>query len=665
LSPEQVASRAFPISFRGFDQSEVRSFLAAVAEELRAAVQAGERAAAGVIAAAEERAADLLGEAQDEARRIRATVESERERAFADGAARAEELVGDAERVRSAAETVGAAEAERLVAEARAVRERILGDLARRRATLREQVEQLHAARERLLGALAGLRSQVDEAAEQMRGALPEAKVAADAAARRVAAEPLPTTVELEQEIEAFRAAGLELTPTPTPVPDEEAPEAETAAEPAAAAPGDASQNGTHQPAAEEAAPEESGGTTERRSTTVRVFRTRRDPTPALGLAEPELHAVEPAAPFEEVRLVAASDAEAEAEAAHVAQEGEEEGEAAPLGAAAEAGVDVETDEPLDDPDAEAPALSPPEALVAPLEADIAPTDLDVVHAPPPSEAIDELFARLKAGRRERTAAAEVVLAPATGAPRAPDTAATEPEPTDATGVAAEATGDSAAELADATVLARRDAAIVPFLEALAKRLKRQLADEQNAVLDGLRRGESRIFDLADPDDHAAAWSLAAAHDLAAAANAGARFDGGDTAGPISGAEVATVAEQLADLFARPLRAKVLEALDAAEGDQSAAAAAVRSIYRERRGRRLEEAAEHAVLGAFSTGIQTAAPVGVEFRWVVDDGPTSCPDCDDNALAGAVSAGSPFPTGHVRPPAHPGCRCLLVRHRAR
>ena len=25
-----------------------------------------------------------------------------------------------------------------------------------------------------------------------------------------------------------------------------------------------------------------------------------------------------------------------------------------------------------------------------------------------------------------------------------------------------------------------------------------------------------------------------------------------------------------------------------------------------------------------------------------------------------IPAGEPFPTGHLRPPAHPGCRCLLV-----
>jgi hypothetical protein len=37
-----------------------------------------------------------------------------------------------------------------------------------------------------------------------------------------------------------------------------------------------------------------------------------------------------------------------------------------------------------------------------------------------------------------------------------------------------------------------------------------------------------------------------------------------------------------------------------------------------------------------------------------------CPDADDNALAGPVAKGTPFPTGDRCSPAHPGCRCLVV-----
>jgi hypothetical protein len=46
-------------------------------------------------------------------------------------------------------------------------------------------------------------------------------------------------------------------------------------------------------------------------------------------------------------------------------------------------------------------------------------------------------------------------------------------------------------------------------------------------------------------------------------------------------------------------------------------------------------------------------------RWVVTTS-TGCSDCEDNALAGAVSGTEIFPTGHAHPPAHSGCRCLIA-----
>jgi hypothetical protein len=47
-------------------------------------------------------------------------------------------------------------------------------------------------------------------------------------------------------------------------------------------------------------------------------------------------------------------------------------------------------------------------------------------------------------------------------------------------------------------------------------------------------------------------------------------------------------------------------------------------------------------------------------RWVVAGGDDPSPDCDDNALAGSVARGEPFPTGHPVPPLHATCRCMVV-----
>ena len=49
----------------------------------------------------------------------------------------------------------------------------------------------------------------LDEANDELRTSLTSAKIAADSAARRVEAEPMPSQGELEREIDAARDAGL------------------------------------------------------------------------------------------------------------------------------------------------------------------------------------------------------------------------------------------------------------------------------------------------------------------------------------------------------------------------------------------------------------------------------------------------------------------------
>ncbi len=73
----------------------------------------------------------------------------------------------------------------------------------------------------------------------------------------------------------------------------------------------------------------------------------------------------------------------------------------------------------------------------------------------------------------------------------------------------------------------------------------------------------------------------------------------------------------------------------------------------------VERLSRHYAMAAFARGAYDAYGEGATLRWVVDD-ETPCPDCDDNELAGAVSKGEAYPTGQPHPPAHPGCRCLLL-----
>ena len=86
----------------------------------------------------------------------------------------------------------------------------------------------------------------------------------------------------------------------------------------------------------------------------------------------------------------------------------------------------------------------------------------------------------------------------------------------------------------------------------------------------------------------------------------------------------------------------------------------IRACYREWRSQRLADVVADAVLAAFSEGLFDALPADGGLRWLVDQGDSPCSDCGDNALAGSVAKGSEFPTGHVVPPAHVGCRCIVL-----
>jgi hypothetical protein len=122
---------------------------------------------------------------------------------------------------------------------------------------------------------------------------------------------------------------------------------------------------------------------------------------------------------------------------------------------------------------------------------------------------------------------------------------------------------------------------------------------------------------------------------------------------------VGDVAEAFAAELVRQLRGRLEAAFDDG-GDEQEISDRIRACYREWKTQRIADTASHHLLVAFNRGVAAAAAADGAGRWVVDDGGTPCPDCDDNALAGSVPAGEAFPTGDAAPPAHPGCRCLVV-----
>ncbi len=169
---------------------------------------------------------------------------------------------------------------------------------------------------------------------------------------------------------------------------------------------------------------------------------------------------------------------------------------------------------------------------------------------------------------------------------------------------------------------------------------------------------------LPSPSDHVATYVEAARDDLTAAAEAGADFaEGSPPAGGVRGDDLAA---DLADELTGRLRTRLercfvdAEAGDGDGGDEEELTNRIRACYREWKTTQITEVARHVVLAAFNRGQYDALPAGSLLQWVIDDSGQPCPDAEDNALAGAVGKGDPFPTGHCRPPAHPGCRCLVV-----
>jgi hypothetical protein len=200
--------------------------------------------------------------------------------------------------------------------------------------------------------------------------------------------------------------------------------------------------------------------------------------------------------------------------------------------------------------------------------------------------------------------------------------------------------------------------------EHLTRRIKRALQDEQNLVLDRLRSVRGMLnadSALGSEADHLASYVTIVEPALADAARAGAAVAGKPQEVPAH--LVATVANDLALELVLPLRRRLDERLHEAAAvgdDQITASDRVSSAYREVKTQRAGRLAEDWLAAAWAVGVHAATPAGTAGTWASDPDHPCCTDCDDNGLAGGVPAGSAFPTGHLHPPAHPGCRCVVI-----
>jgi hypothetical protein len=241
--------------------------------------------------------------------------------------------------------------------------------------------------------------------------------------------------------------------------------------------------------------------------------------------------------------------------------------------------------------------------------------------------------------------------------------------------VAAAAVGVVATELdeamADETVeptpFEQRDADLTPLIVGAARKLKRVLADEQNEVLEALRRNEPvRTLDALLPSvsDHVARYSDAISDDLIAAAHAGAAMVAPTGSGPLRKAETTAATDAadavLGEWLVVPLRERLERCVLDGDGDNAGIGKRVRAVYREWKTQHIDEQLDDVIRTAHGRGVLAAIGKGTDVVWVCDDTRHGCSDCDDNSLAGSIKAGEAFPTGHLCAPAHIGCRCILL-----
>ena len=303
------------------------------------------------------------------------------------------------------------------------------------------------------------------------------------------------------------------------------------------------------------------------------------------------------------------------------------------------------------------------------------------------AEAVDELFAKLRAAstettkaeqkprqRRDRSAGHADNSAPIAAQPEHAAGAGAEVQPGHADAPrGVEATEDSFAS-ARVAVLRERDAALDQPREELVHELKRALRVEQNELLDrlrSLRRGTNPV-EVLSIESSAKNLSEATAPGLAAIYRAGARFASGRL-----GAQAATItpaeldasahtaglaaADRLGGEIASAIARRLEESLRPGVSESGSYQNAVGAVFRDWKGERIEDLGSDHAVAAFSEGVLAVANCsGSGVSWVADDGTLRCSDCDDDELAGVLSVGSAFPTGQTRPPAHGGCRCVIV-----
>jgi DivIVA domain-containing protein len=298
------------------------------------------------------------------------------------------------------------------------------------------------------------------------------------------------------------------------------------------------------------------------------------------------------------------------------------------------------------------PAEPPPSAAVVEAEPEVAPpapdkpTDAATASA---TAALEQLLEEVRRDREQGQREVQAALGEITK--EAPPEAKPAPTPVEVD--------------ADA-LLSSRDDVIGDATSSAARRLKRLLQEDQNYLLDRLRthRGKGSFDESIAPSDVQLERFQEGMNEVLEESFLAGRQTAGLTDTSDAGRPVADL---ISKQIVTPLRRDLGRIIDSglAAGDTvKAIAERASDVFRVWKGIRSELLGEGLVYSAYHQGLVDAwrrGSVGQKV-WVRSPSEEDCPRgvCDKNADAGAVELNATFPSGHLTPPAHGGCTCVLT-----
>jgi len=220
----------------------------------------------------------------------------------------------------------------------------------------------------------------------------------------------------------------------------------------------------------------------------------------------------------------------------------------------------------------------------------------------------------------------------------------------------------------DKKMFEHRDDALAPLKVQMMRKVKRVLADEENAMLTYLQGKKSVVALetlLPAADTHAQQHIEALTEDVMTVAMAGAKSLSPSLKADLrkrvtNTAVMQVLSKNIDETIVRPLRERIQRGVEQSNGDRDEMASLLRSVFREWKMQRVEQFVADIAVLAYSRGAYLTLDQGTKMCWMVDPNGPSCADAEDNSLAGATVLGDNYPTGHQHPTAHAGCRCLLA-----